>query len=207
VDNGAGGDTVFKYRADAGLRLARWSIDPANTSPTGITIDPTGGSQSIWIVDRDLAQVFEYGNARGNTGGLVLRRFALAAGNTRPEDIADPPVDSAIPTASTKTKYVADLASLAWQMNICQRFEPRSVDRSRAAADRPRKEPVVVNQGVSSPRPLVSSADFATQTNSSRSRRAGDRGSCPVTEAFVDQQFVEDLLLLASGLSFASMTA
>ena len=45
---------VFKYTLSGSL-LGSWSIDPANTHPTGITIDPTNVSD-IWIVDNGTRQ-------------------------------------------------------------------------------------------------------------------------------------------------------
>ena len=66
-------------------------MNTANKYPTGLTIDPSGASQSIWIVDSVTDKVYEYGNARGNAGGSLVGSFALAPGNTNPQGIADPP--------------------------------------------------------------------------------------------------------------------
>ncbi|HPM82284.1 MAG TPA: hypothetical protein PLF81_16365, partial [Candidatus Anammoximicrobium sp.] len=65
-----------------------------NAKPTGLTIDPTGGSQSIWVVDDGTNQVFEYANAQLVTSGSLTAThvFQLAAGNSGPQDIADPRV-------------------------------------------------------------------------------------------------------------------
>ena len=75
----------------SGTNLGYWNIDSTNVSPTGITIDPTGASQSIWIVDVSKDRVYEYADARswvsGNRKGTF---FALVPGNTSPQDIADP---------------------------------------------------------------------------------------------------------------------
>jgi hypothetical protein len=84
-------DAVFKYTL-AGAPLGSWTIDRANASPTGLTIDPTNVSD-IWIVDNGTDRVYQYVGAAGRTAGFQTAAtwFALAAGNTDPQDIADPP--------------------------------------------------------------------------------------------------------------------
>jgi hypothetical protein len=58
---------VFKYTLSGSL-LGSWSIDPANTHPTGITINPTNVSD-IWIVDNGTDKVYQYTAAAGRTSG------------------------------------------------------------------------------------------------------------------------------------------
>ncbi len=71
--------------------LTSWNMVSANTKATGLTIDPTGASQSIWVVDDGTNQVFEYFNARdGWSSAEGTHIFNLASGNTSPQDIADP---------------------------------------------------------------------------------------------------------------------
>jgi hypothetical protein len=82
---------VFKYTL-SGSSLGSWSIDPADTHPTGITIDPTNVS-NIWIVDSGTLKVYQYTDAANRTSGSqnAAATFALAAGDTNPQGIADPP--------------------------------------------------------------------------------------------------------------------
>jgi hypothetical protein len=70
-----------------------WTITGAGTSPTGITLDPTGGGQ-LWVVDSGTDRVYQFDNAWSRTSGSQSpsTSFALAAGNTNPQGIADPPV-------------------------------------------------------------------------------------------------------------------
>lgn len=91
VVNDDNANKVFKYSL-AGALLGSWRIDPANSAPSGLTIDPSN-PQHIWIVDRDAKKVFQYSNAVGRISGnqLADATFALAASNSNPEDIADPP--------------------------------------------------------------------------------------------------------------------
>ena len=82
---------VFKYTL-SGSSLGSWAIDAANKHPTGITIDPTNVS-NIWIVDNGTDKVYQYTAAASRTSGSqnAAATFALAAGNTNPQGIADPP--------------------------------------------------------------------------------------------------------------------
>jgi streptogramin lyase len=82
---------VVKY-ALSGSSLGSWAIDPANAHPKGITINPTNVSD-IWIVDSATLKVYQYIGAAGRTSGSqnAGATFALAAGNTNPQGIADPP--------------------------------------------------------------------------------------------------------------------
>jgi hypothetical protein len=83
---------VFKYTLSGSL-LGSWSIDPANTHPTGITINPNNVSD-IWIVDNGTNKVYQYIGAASRTSGSqnAGATFSLAAGDTNPQGIADPPV-------------------------------------------------------------------------------------------------------------------
>ncbi len=93
---------VFKYTLSGSL-LGSWAIDPANTHPTGITINPNNVSD-IWIVDNGTDKVYQYIGAASRTSGTqnAGATFALAAGNTNPQGIADPPPsDTALAQAGT----------------------------------------------------------------------------------------------------------
>src|SRR4029077_21168473 len=82
---------VFKYTL-SGSSLGSWAIDPANTHPTGITINPNNVSD-VWIVDSVALKVFQYAGAATRTSGSqnAAATFALAPGDTNPQGIADPP--------------------------------------------------------------------------------------------------------------------
>jgi DNA-binding beta-propeller fold protein YncE len=82
---------VFKYTLSGSL-LGSWAIDPANAHPTGITINPNNVSD-IWIVDNGTLKVYQYVGAASRTSGSqnAAATFALAAGDTNPQGIADPP--------------------------------------------------------------------------------------------------------------------
>jgi sugar lactone lactonase YvrE len=85
---------VFKYTLSGSL-LGSWGIDPADKNPTGITINPNNVSD-IWIVDSGTDKVYQYVGAANRTSGSqnASATFALAAGNTNPQGIADPPPDT-----------------------------------------------------------------------------------------------------------------
>lgn len=82
---------VFKYTTTGSL-LGSWTIASANSTPTGITIDPSNVSD-IWIVDSGSDRVYQYTAAAGRTSGSqnAATSFALSSGNTNPQGIADPP--------------------------------------------------------------------------------------------------------------------
>jgi hypothetical protein len=100
VDDGSSADKVFKYTLTGSL-LGSWTIDAANTHPTGLTINPNSPSD-IWVVDSGTKLVYQYTAAVGLTSGSqpAAATFALAAGNTNPQDIADPPAPGTLLTAS-----------------------------------------------------------------------------------------------------------
>jgi DNA-binding beta-propeller fold protein YncE len=93
---------VFKYTI-SGSSLGNWTIDAANKNPTGITINPTNVSD-IWIVDSGTKKVYQYTAAASRTSGSqsAAASFALAANNTNPQGIADPPTaGDLLPSAPT----------------------------------------------------------------------------------------------------------
>ena len=102
VVNDSTTDKVFKYTT-AGSLVSSWTITTSGaTSPTGITIDPANVS-NIWIVDSGTDRVYQYNAAASLANGSSKAAdvsFALAAGNTNPQGIADPPVPSSEPSAS-----------------------------------------------------------------------------------------------------------
>jgi DNA-binding beta-propeller fold protein YncE len=106
VDDGSGSDKVYKYTL-SGTSKGSWTIDTSNTSPTGLTLNPTSPSD-IWIVDSGTKLVYQYANAAGRTSGSqrAASSFALAAGNSNPQDIADPPVTE-LPVTPTNVAAAA----------------------------------------------------------------------------------------------------
>jgi hypothetical protein len=103
---------VFKYTL-SGSSLGSWAIDPADTHPTGITINPTNVSD-VWIVDNGTDKVYQYAGAAGRTSGSqnAAATFALAAGNTNPQGIADPPTQD-MPLTPTTAPLAANPPSVA----------------------------------------------------------------------------------------------
>lgn len=101
VVNDSTSDKVFKYTLTGSL-VGSWTIDSANKAPTGLTIDPSGASQSIWIVDNSTDRVYEYTNSRSRNSGSQTASvtFALTAGNSNPQGIADPPAASSAEPSS-----------------------------------------------------------------------------------------------------------
>jgi hypothetical protein len=90
VVNDSTTDKVFKYTLSGSL-AGSWKITGAGSAPTGITIDPSGGG-AMWIVANGSDRIYQFDNARSRTSGSQSpsTSFALAAGNTNPQGIADP---------------------------------------------------------------------------------------------------------------------
>ena len=108
VINGDKPDRVYVYDT-SGEVLGSWSIDLTNTSPTGIAIDPTGASQSIWIVDISKGRVYEYADARSLTSGSQVAEtfFALPSANASPHDIAVRGIDASVQLSPIGPQSVA----------------------------------------------------------------------------------------------------
>ncbi|MBC7817586.1 MAG: tandem-95 repeat protein, partial [Planctomycetaceae bacterium] len=87
----SGNDKVFKYTS-AGALVGSWTIAAANSTPTGLTINPANVSD-IWIVDSGTDKVYQYSAAATRTSGsqAFAASFSLAAANKNAEGIADPP--------------------------------------------------------------------------------------------------------------------
>ena len=112
VVNDSTTDKVFKYTV-AGTLLGSWTIDAVNASPTGITINPANVSD-LWIVDSGTKRVYQYTGAATRTSGsqIAAATFALAAGNTNPQGIADPPAPgTALTTTAAPAKSIAPRSS------------------------------------------------------------------------------------------------
>lgn len=95
VVNDGSPDRVFRYNLSGALQNS-WTLNTANKVPTGITLDPSGGSQDMWVVDSGTDRVYRYANARTLTAPTLTSFFQLAAGNANPQGIADPPAAEAL---------------------------------------------------------------------------------------------------------------
>src|SRR5439155_15249499 len=77
-------DMVFVYSL-AGAALGSWVLDPANDQPSGITLNPNGGTD-LWVVDRRDAVVYRYAGATTRRSGsqAPADQFSLGAANKQP---------------------------------------------------------------------------------------------------------------------------
>jgi hypothetical protein len=125
VVNDSTTDKIFRYTLTGAL-VGSWTIDTANKAPTGLTIDPSAASQSIWIVDNGTDRLYEYTNSRSRNFGSqpAAVSFALASGNKNPQGISDPPVpalagrstDAATLESASGKGRIADEKNLNLQM-------------------------------------------------------------------------------------------
>ena len=87
-------DNIWRYTL-AGVFQGGFDLPSFNSKAVGITMDPTGASDSIWVVDSGTDRVYEYKGIYGNDFNApltLIATFNLASGNSNPTDIADPPV-------------------------------------------------------------------------------------------------------------------
>ena len=90
VVNDAAVDQVFRYSL-GGVLEGTWRIDPGNTSPTGLTIDPNNVGH-VWIVDSRTDRVFQYTDGASRIGGQqsASQSFALNSRNGNAQGLALP---------------------------------------------------------------------------------------------------------------------
>jgi hypothetical protein len=69
---------------------------------------PAPSASNLWIVDSGADRIYQFDNAASRTSGSQSpsTSFALAAGNTNPQGIADPPSSALLPSASAEPKAV-----------------------------------------------------------------------------------------------------
>lgn len=94
VVNSSTTDRVYRYSVGTtgGITLLNsWALNTANSTPTGITLDPSNGSFDIWVADSGTDRVYRYANARNLSAPTLTSSFALSSGNANPQGIADPP--------------------------------------------------------------------------------------------------------------------
>lgn len=112
LEGGNSNDKVFKYTV-AGALQGSWTISSVNSTPTGLTIDPSNVSD-IWIVDSGTDKVYQYAAAASRTSGsqAFVASFNLAAANTNAQGIADPPPAGSRTVSTTTANSRADSQSV-----------------------------------------------------------------------------------------------
>lgn len=105
LNDGVSEDKLFKYTlTGTAVWQNGWTLDPANSQPTGVTLDPSNPTD-FWIVDAGTDRVYWYAGAVLQAGGGLAHTasdsFALAAGNTNPQGIADPPAITPVDRAQS----------------------------------------------------------------------------------------------------------
>jgi len=126
VDAGSSTDQVFKYTLSGSL-LGSWTLG-AGSSPTGITLDPTNVS-ALWVVDNVTDRVYQYDNAASLTSGSLFpsTSFALAAGNTNPQGLADPPAPNLLTAATPRSNEASGSAPRAQPVSTAARGDDLEV--------------------------------------------------------------------------------
>ena len=168
VVNDSTTDKVFKYTI-AGALVSSWTITTAGaTSPTGITIDPANVS-NIWIVDSGTDRVYQYNAAATFANGSSHAAdvaFALAAGNTNPQGIADPPAPGSLlatetpvlsePVSAEAALRGNDAALASMYYEPLKKFRIDTVRRSESRAVESHTRDLSYTVGASARRPTAS---------------------------------------------------
>lgn len=126
-------DRVYRYSLGTnGLSTTTptsWVLNSANSTPTGIALDPTNSSFDIWVVDSGTDRVYRYANARNLTSPTLTSSFALTTGNTNPQGIADPP------PAGFPGEVLEPAKAVKPEVLVGPQPQPRAVSGSRGASD------------------------------------------------------------------------
>ena len=193
---------VFKYSLSGSL-IGSWTIStPGASSPTGITLNPASPSE-LWIVDNGTNKVYQYNAAVGLTSGSrsASSSFALAAGNTNPQGIADPPAPIAVVSrelATATSSQVAPSAIVTGPMwNAAINSDSSTKIESKHHEDQPTRS--VSNQVKSLPNAIKVDANqlVSTEHQSTSTRSQSKRLAQATDEAFLDWNF-EELLQISS---------
>jgi len=114
VDDTATADRVYRYTLNASgvsTAVSSWLISTQNAAPTGIALDPANGVLDLWISDSGTDRVYRYANGRTLAAPVLTSSFALGAGNTNAQGLADPPpvaAESQLPGYRIEQPGVAD---------------------------------------------------------------------------------------------------
>lgn len=89
-------DQVFRYSLDGTLE-GSWTIDPANSNPTGLALNPANPNQ-FWILDGRTQKLYDYQDGSSRTSGNqnATSSFKLSSAN---RDAAGVVIASSEPTA------------------------------------------------------------------------------------------------------------
>jgi subtilisin family serine protease len=98
VVNDSSVDRVYRYTLNSSggtSGFTSWPLSSTHSGPTGIALDPSNESMDIWIADSITNRVYRYSDGRTAAVPVLAGSFALAAGNTNIQGLADPPPPSA----------------------------------------------------------------------------------------------------------------
>ncbi len=136
TDAGPGGGRVFVYSTN-GNSIGEWGLDPADTDPIGITVNPTAGTD-IWTVDAGTLTVYDYHDGTtftlGNYGATST--FPLDSGDTNPGGIADPG------PGGTSYTWIGGTSG-SW--NTSTNWSPTGIPGSEDAATIPSGDTVIIS--------------------------------------------------------------
>ena len=178
----------------------------------GLDVEPQGDISQPFVsvgarilkVNEDTIQVFEYADARGNSGGSLSGSFSLASGNTRPEGIADPP-PALLPSENDSASAIA-LADGYFAVAAWKAFRPIEIETAKidwATRERPSSDVVTNDRFWPAPSadPRTDPATFECLERSRLQSYAVDQALVdPAEHDFLEDDLVTDLALAVSKL-------
>lgn len=170
-------DRVFRYTV-SGTFQNSWLINSANSRPTGITLDPSNGSQDIWIVDSGTDRIYRYANARTLTAPTLTSFIQLAAGNTDPTGIADPPAGE---TSDQFEVFVNASLDQTFSSQINANLDPK-IDRKQQTA-----EPVITERDEVLARIAGETIELSLFVSDMKARKTADASTLiPIDRPYYD---------------------
>ena len=207
VDDTASTDRVYRYTLNTSgvaTAVSSWVISTQNAAPTGIALDPTNGVMDLWISDSASDRVYRYANGRTLAAPVLTSSFALAAGNTNSQGLADPPpvaVESQLPG------YRAEQSVTAENVGFPTVIDRRSTLRTIASGDQSGLttlvSPVVRRSATSSLKKAVTGVEQAAE-NAGRSTALSGAVQAEAATGAQSGEFLDDVFgqLASSGLSW-----
>ena len=119
-------DRVYMYTT-AGDLYSEWPLHSANTFPVGATIDPSGASNSIWVVDTGHGQRLRVRSRHGRISGqlcsgyrcrqYVSIRHCRSAATHRRKTLPQSLVDPSVAEPSSTTSWLAGASYLPLELS------------------------------------------------------------------------------------------
>ncbi len=83
-DDSRNEDNIWRYNRSDGSLVDGFDLPAVNSASSGVTIDPTGASRNIWVVDSLADAIFEYQGAYGDEPFALVATYPLSSRQYQP---------------------------------------------------------------------------------------------------------------------------